>query len=306
MEYMTSVRWTVTPADAEPGASPWAPWYQLMFAASPVAVALADEHGLLLLANDAYCELVGRPRQWLLGRSSREFTHPDDLAGHAAMEHLMGGAAAQLTALRVEKRYVRPDGEIRWAWVSVAWVPGPEGRKWTMAIVQDTTDRREAEDALLAEATTDALTGLRNRRGWLHDTQALLAGWDRAEPVTVAMIDLDHFKAFNDTSGHSAGDALLRRFGTALQTQLRTGDLVGRWGGEEFTVALPGSNRRAAAGVLAELAELVPDGQTFSAGYDLLRPDEDILTCLERVDQHLYRAKNLGRNQYLTAPAPGR
>ena len=173
-----------------------------------------------------------------------------------------------------------------------------------MAIVHDTTDRRGAEDTLLTEATTDALTGLRNRRGWLHDTQTLLAGWDRVEPVTVAMIDLDHFKAFNDTRGHSAGDALLRRFGTALRTQLRTRDLVGRWGGEEFTLALPGSNRRVAAGVLAQLAELVPDGQTFSAGYDLLRPDEDILTCLERVDQHLYRAKNLGRNQCLTAQEP--
>ncbi len=291
-------------ADVEPGASPWESWYKAMFEASPVAFALADEDGLLTLANEAYCRLVGREREWLMGRSSREFTHPDDLAGHAAMGQLMNVAAAHGTRLRVEKRYIRPDGELRWGWVSVAFVSGPQGERWTMAVVYDTTERRGAEDTLMTEATTDALTGLRNRRGWLQGAQALLTAWDRVEPVTVAIIDLDHFKAFNDTRGHGAGDALLSRFGAALRAELRGRDLVSRWGGEEFALALPGRNRRHAAVVLAQLAELVPDGQTFSAGYDLLRADESVLDCLERVDEHLYRAKSLGRNQSVTSPQP--
>jgi diguanylate cyclase (GGDEF)-like protein/PAS domain S-box-containing protein len=291
-------------ADVEPGRSAWESWYQAMFEASPVAFALADEDGLLRLANDAYCKLVGRKWEWLMGRSSREFTHPDDLDSHAATEQLMNAAAARGTQLRVEKRYVRPDGEIRWGWVSVESVSGPRGERWTMAVVYDTTERRGAEDALLTEATTDALTGLRNRRGWLQDAQALLDSWDRVEPVTVAMIDLDHFKVFNDTHGHRAGDALLSGFGTALRAELRGRDLVSRWGGEEFALALPGCDRHDAALVLAHLAELVPDGQTFSAGYDLLRADERVLDCLERVDEHLYRAKNLGRNQALTSTEP--
>lgn len=290
--------------DVEPGASPWESWYRAMFEASPVAFALADEDGLLILVNDGYCTLVGREREWLLGRSSREFTHPDDLAGHAATEQLMDEAAAQGTALRVEKRYVHPDGELRWGWVSVASVSGPRGERWTMAVVYDTTERRGVEDTLLTEATTDALTSLRNRRGWLQGAQALLAAWDRLEPITIVMIDLDHFKMFNDTRGHRAGDALLSRFGTALRAELRGRDLVSRWGGEEFALALPGCDRRHAGVVLAQLAELVPDGQTFSAGYDLLRADESVLDCLERVDGHLYRAKNLGRNQAVTAPVP--
>ena len=275
-----------------------------MFQASPVALALADEDGLLVLANDAYCRLVGRERESLMGRSSREFTHPDDLAEHAAMEELMAAAAAQGTQLRVEKRYVRPNGELRWGWVSVAPIHGPRGQNWTMAVVYDTTERRGVEDALQTEAMTDALTGLRNRRGWLHDAQALMTAWDRVEPITVAMIDLDRFKASNDSHGHNAGDALLRRLGTAMRAQLRARDLASRWGGEEFTLALPGCDRRQAAAVLAKLAELVPNEQTFSAGYDLLRADEDILACLERVDPHLYRAKNLGRNLCLTTPEP--
>lgn len=195
-------------------------------------------------------------------------------------------------------------GSFAGGWVSVAAVSGPHGELWTMAVVYDTTERRGAEDTLLTEATTDALTGLPNRRGWFHGAQELLAAWDRIEPVTVAIIDLDRFKAFNDTHGHGAGDALLSRFGAALRAELRGRDLVSRWGGEEFALALPGRNRRHAAVVLAQLAALVPQEQTFSAGYDLLRADESILDCLERVDEHLYRAKSLGRDRCVTSPEP--
>lgn len=292
-------------ADVGPGTLSWQSWYIAMFEASPVAFALADEDGLLTLANDAYCTLVGRTRGWLIGRSSREFTHPDDLAEHAAMEQLMDTAAVQGTTLRVEKRYVRPDGEVRWGWVSVAPVSGPRGEHWTMAVVHDTTERRGAEDTLMTEATTDLLTGLSNRRGWLQGVQTLLAAWNQAEPVTVVMIDLDHFKAFNDTHGHRAGDALLSQFGASLRAELRGRDLVSRWGGEEFAVALPGRNLVHTAEVLAQLARLVPASQTFSAGYDLLWAGERILDCLERVDGHLYQAKRLGRNQFITSqPGP--
>lgn len=277
------------------------PWHTAMFVASPVAMALADEDGLLTMANDAYCKLVDRTRGWLMGRSSREFTHPDDLAQHAAMGDLADAAIAQGRPLRVEKRYVRPDGEIRWGWVSVAPVSGPHGERWTMAVVHDTTKRRRAESALVNEATTDELTGLANRRGWLRGAQGLLGTWDRTEPVTIAMIDLDHFKAFNDTNGHRAGDALLSEFGAGLRAHLIGRELVSRWGGEEFALALPGHDLPAAAAVLGRLATLVPGGQTFSAGYDLLRTDECIPDCLERIDQYLYRAKRLGRNQSVTA-----
>lgn len=291
-------------ADPDQAVPPWESWYRAMFEASPVAFALADERGLLTLVNDAYCHLVARDREWLIGRSSREFTHPDDLAEHAAMEQLMDAATAQGTRLRVEKRYVRPDGEVRWGWVSVAPVLGPDGEGWTMATVHDTTERRSVEDTLLTEATTDALTGLRNRRGWVQGAQALLAAWDRVEPITLVMIDLDHFKAFNDTRGHAAGDELLAGFGGALRAELRGRDLVARWGGEEFALALPGCDREQAGVVLAQLARLLPLEQTFSAGYDVLGLGEGVLECLERVDGHLYRAKDLGRNQAVTGPDP--
>lgn len=278
----------------------WDGWYRTMFDASPVAIALADEHGLLVLANEGYCAILGRPLDELVGRSSAEFTHADDLAQHAAMEQLMSAAAAQGRTLRVEKRYVQPDGSVHWGWVSVAPVTGPAGEVWTMAVILDTTERRRVETELHVEASTDALTGLLNRRGWWNHLDRLTDRWDQTTPVTVALLDLDRFKDYNDAHGHPTGDVLLQAFSAALMSEARDGDLVARWGGEEFVLALPGCNADDAARVLAQLAELVPDGQTFSAGHTLLRPAETVQQCLVRIDRYLYEAKRAGRNRVFT------
>ena len=115
---------SAAPGDG-PAASLWESWwFAAMLRASPVAFALADENGLLVLANDAYCRLVGRDHGWLMGRSSREFTHPEDLAQHAAMGQLMHEAEQKGTELRVEKRYIWPDGEIRWGGYQLSRCPG--------------------------------------------------------------------------------------------------------------------------------------------------------------------------------------
>jgi diguanylate cyclase (GGDEF)-like protein/PAS domain S-box-containing protein len=274
-----------------------------MFLASSVAMALADERGLLVVVNDAYCTLVGRGNSWLLGRSSAEFTHPEDLAQHAEMEQLMVAAAGRGERLRVEKRYVRPDGDIRWGWVSVAHVPGPgAGVVWTMAVVHDTTDRRRHEQDLTTAALTDPLTGVWNRRGWWHHVAGLLTEGAAARPVTLVVLDFDRFKAFNDTHGHPAGDDVLRGFCAAAQASLRTGDVLARWGGEEFVLALPHCDRGPAEAILHDLARLMPAGQTFSAGFDTLRAGEDIEVCLARADDLLFHAKRSGRNRTATEP----
>jgi PAS domain S-box-containing protein len=111
-------------------------WYREMFEASTVGMALADEHGLLLLANEAYAAIVGCPRDLLWGRSSRDFTHPDDLDQHAAMEQMMDDAEARGESVHVEKRYLHPDGTVRspartaddgpWRWSTTS----PTGGGW--------------------------------------------------------------------------------------------------------------------------------------------------------------------------------
>jgi len=164
-------------------------WLWEVFESSPVAFNIQDEDGVLVMVNAAYCTLTGRPRADLLGRSPRVFTHPEDILKNILMlEHL---AAAEVgdPPLRLEKRYVHPDGTVRWGWVSLSRAVGPEGQRWTMAVVHDTTDRRGAEEALHDAAHTDALTGLVNRRGWRAGLRRLLAAAEPPAPLTLVMLD---------------------------------------------------------------------------------------------------------------------
>ncbi|MCZ4079941.1 sensor domain-containing diguanylate cyclase [Rhodococcus sp. H36-A4] len=269
-------------------------WYRALFDASTVAIALADEQGLLMAANDAYCAMVQRTWGEIAGRSSREFTHPDDLAQHAAMAQLMAGAREQGQVLRLEKRYVRPDGTLRWAWVSAVAVTSPDGRTWTASVIHDTTERRIAEDMLHAAATTDPLTGLLNRRGWREGLHRLRYPPHCADSLILAMIDLDRFKAYNDTHGHPAGDQLLTTFSAAARGILGPQTLFARWGGEEFALALPGIDVMQARRILTDIAAVVPDGQQFSAGFTALQQRETLFDCFDRADVLLYRAKRDG------------
>ncbi|WP_143546779.1 sensor domain-containing diguanylate cyclase [Rhodococcus sp. 06-235-1A] len=266
-------------------------WYREMFEASTVGLALADENGLLVLANDAYAAIVGCPRHLLAGRSSREFTHPDDLAQHAAMEQIMDEAKACGESVHVEKRYLHADGSVRWGWISASEVPGPGGARWTMAVVHDTTDRRRVEDDLRVAAQTDALTGLLNRRGWRDRLHALTTQPEIDATLALAMIDFDRFKSYNDEHGHGRGDRLLVRFSVAAADLLGARASIARWGGEEFALAMPGVGSTTMAAVLTELATVVPDKQTFSAGYATLRAGETVDDCFDRADMLLYRAK---------------
>ncbi|MCP2175379.1 PAS domain S-box-containing protein/diguanylate cyclase (GGDEF) domain-containing protein [Williamsia maris] len=273
-------------------------WFRVMFDASTVPIGLADEDGLLRAANAAYCAMVGRSWPQIAGRSSREFTHPDDLDQHAAVEGLMAQARARGDDLRIEKRYVHPDGTVRWGWVSVSAVSGPGGRAWTMAVIHDTTERRLAEDRLLAAAVTDPLTGLLNRRGWLERLTELDAPSSRTDsPLVLAILDLDQFKAYNDSHGHPAGDQLLVEFATAASEVAGTGALFSRWGGEEFALALAGPRASQAHTVLRAMGAVVPDSQTFSAGFAALRATETVIGCFDRADARLYRAKRDGPGQ---------
>lgn len=277
---------TVDPFDAG--------WFRAMFDASSVPIALADEDGLLTAANDAYCAMVGRSWPQIARKSSREFTHPDDIPAHHAMAVKLAAAADRDEAHREEKRYVHPDGSVRWGWVSATPVTGPDGRTWTMAVIHDTTERRRAEENLLAAAWTDPLTGLLNRRGWENRLARFAEAPVRVGTISLAVIDLDRFKSYNDTHGHNAGDRLLVEFAHGAVATVEPPGVVARWGGEEFAVALPHADATRAAELLMRLAAVVPDGQTFCAGHTTLRPDESPSDCFARADALLYRAKRAG------------
>jgi diguanylate cyclase (GGDEF)-like protein len=153
-------------------------------------------------------------------------------------------------------------------------------------------------------ARVDGLTGVVNRRVW---DEELARGLERArrsgKACSVGLIDLDHFKRFNDTHGHQRGDALLRTTAQAFAARLRNDDLIARYGGEEFAVLLHGCELENAMGLFERLQGMLPAGQTFSAGLTASEGREDAQVVVGRADAALYRAKDLGRNRTVAAPA---
>jgi diguanylate cyclase (GGDEF)-like protein len=117
------------------------------------------------------------------------------------------------------------------------------------------------------QARTDPLTGLANRRGWDEQLDRELAQARRSgRPVTVALLDLDDFKGFNDAHGHQAGDRLLVAAAAAWQGQLRDGDVLCRWGGDEFAALLPDCSEDAARAIIARVTPTTPTPQSCGAG----------------------------------------
>ncbi|MDI6100128.1 GGDEF domain-containing protein [Actinoplanes sp. NEAU-A12] len=164
----------------------------------------------------------------------------------------------------------------------------------------------QAQSAQLADqaralnelAYRDPLTGVANRRAWTAVAEAVLSRSERdGSPVSVVILDLDHFKRYNDTRGHQAGDLLLKEAGAAWSGGVRAGDHLARYGGEEFVVLMPGTATAEAVALADRLRALTPGGCTFSAGVAQCAPGESIDATLERADQALYRAKENGRDR---------
>lgn len=183
-----------------------------------------------------------------------------------------------------------------------------------IATYTDITDRKTMEDELRRLATTDPLTGVNNRRRYTEMSERELTRCIRYKhPLCVLMLDADHFKAINDTYGHEAGDRVLIAFADACTNELRDVDVLGRFGGEEFTITLPETSIEIAMDVaerlrqlLSEVVVTLDDGNdvTFSVSIgisELLGSDETLSDILNRADSALYKAKEGGRNQVVSA-----
>ncbi|MDD9970227.1 MAG: GGDEF domain-containing protein [Myxococcales bacterium] len=179
------------------------------------------------------------------------------------------------------------------------------------AVVENTMLREQFEKAALY----DALTSIHNRR-WLDETLPRLLSRHRHanRPLSVGLIDVDHFKRFNDDHGHEAGDEVLKAVAKTLQDKLRPTDLVARYGGEEFVLILPDTDLPGAHCAAERLRKAVetttvttPSGDalpsvTISMGLSRMEAEHDPAQLLKACDQALYRAKDNGRNRIECAP----
>lgn len=185
---------------------------------------------------------------------------------------------------------------------------------WVLNILIDITAVKETEllmekarDEAIMIAQTDSLTQLLNRGGIMKRLDAAIHhAQNTHEPLSIAIIDLDHFKSINDRFGHTMGDRVLKHFADCCREVLRVGDIIGRVGGEEFLLIMPKTDETAATGALDRLRNHVynmskqdPLGTeyTFSAGVIAWKDQGNLDELYQQADQILYHAKHLGRNR---------
>lgn len=263
----------------------------------------ANTDGYFVELNEAWTANLGYGLDELRATPFLERVHPDD------RERTEAEAAALFEGgetLSFENRYLAKDGTWHWLrWSSQ--LAADESMIYGRATDVTELKRIEAErEELLGKvqdmATHDSLTGLPNRRALEEMLPRQLAGARRSgSPLCVAIIDIDHFKVYNDTHGHLAGDEMLRACARAWDSALRGEDTIVRFGGEEFLVVLPHTHPEQACEVAERLLERTPMGQTCSAGLATWDFVESVDDLLGRADKALYMAKAGGRDQIAQA-----
>jgi diguanylate cyclase (GGDEF)-like protein/PAS domain S-box-containing protein len=264
----------------------------------------ANMDGYFVELNGAWSRHLGYSLEELRSAPFLEFVHPDD------RERTQAEAAGLFNGvenLQFENRYRAKDGSWHWLrWSSQ--LAADESLLYARATDVTGLKRIESErEQLLGKvqelALQDSLTGLPNRRALEEQLPREMARARRFRvPLCVAILDIDHFKLYNDTHGHLAGDEVLREAAAAWDGTLRGEDTIVRFGGEEFLILLPETGLEQAVEIVQRVREATPRGQTCSAGLALWDYVESIDDLLCRADKALYLAKAGGRDQLAEAP----
>jgi diguanylate cyclase (GGDEF)-like protein/PAS domain S-box-containing protein len=231
--------------------------FRQAFENSPIGMAMATLEGHYVHVNRQFAEIVGYSREALGQMSFEDLTHPDDLGRD--LEAVRALLAGDRSDYAVEKRYIHADGSVVWVNFAVTLVRDAEGEpSHLLTQLQDITKRRAYESELRHLADHDPLTGLLNRRALGRDLHDHVSRVRRYGPDgALLMLDLDEFKAVNDSLGHAAGDAVIVRVARGLQGCLRESDVLARLGGDEFAVLLPQATPASTRMVARKLCDAV-------------------------------------------------
>jgi diguanylate cyclase (GGDEF)-like protein/PAS domain S-box-containing protein len=283
--------------------------FEATFAGALTGMLLMDLDGRIIDSNPAIQKLLGHSHAELEGRRTSEFVHPEDAreARAAYLRMIADGGSS----LRMQHRFVDVGGESVWVDVSSSLVSDSDGNKsFAITMIQDVTQRRKAEAALLSQAALnehqalhDALTGLANRTLFRSRINHTVKARRRSDADAAVMVmDLDGFKEINDSLGHAAGDDLLVELGRRLKAALRTSETVARLGGDEFGILLPHvSGPDDVVRTVERIQEAIENPMTLQ-GLSLsleasigiaLHPDDgkDVETLLRCADGAMYHAK---------------
>jgi diguanylate cyclase (GGDEF)-like protein/PAS domain S-box-containing protein len=298
----------LTVSGTRPALGPHPSQWRALFAASPVAMVVLDRLERVRQVNDAYCQLMGVPREQVLALEQGPL-----LAAAFAAAQAQAGAGARDAAPTAEHRLARPDGEHRWVRLRESSLE-LDGEWQRLITVEDVTAARETEYRLRREALHDQLTGLPNRRLLVDRLdRALTRGRRSQSGVAVFFIDVDDLKRVNDTYGHAGGDLMIVTVGRALRAALRDADTLARVGGDEFIAIcedLENGYSLDEVGdrlIHAVTTPLVLDGDevsiSLSVGVATPAGDgEDAERLLQRADAAMYRAKAAGGGRLSASP----
>jgi len=269
-------------------------------------VAVLDTEGRRIYNSPSYGPLF-RDEDIRQGSNSFLEIHPED---RERIKEVFHRTVATGVGECAEFRFALKDGKTRYMQSDGRAIRGADGAVSKVVVVsRDITELKRRETELLEMAATDILTGLPNRRHFVAQLEQESARIlrDKGRCASVLMLDADHFKMINDTFGHAAGDDVLRHLATLMQNKLRKVDTVGRIGGEEFALILPGAALPAAEAFAERLRQYVaatpvPQADrtiplTVSIGVAGMSADDaNADEVLTRADRALYRAKGGGRN----------
>jgi diguanylate cyclase (GGDEF)-like protein/PAS domain S-box-containing protein len=284
--------------------------FRTAFDQAPIGMGLIALDGLYLRVNAALCQITGYSAEELLGTSVDTVTHPDDVVAAAGGRADL--VAGRITTFRTEKRYLHKAGHHVWLAVHATLVRDADGNpSHILGQIQDVTDRRRFEDRLQHLADHDPLTGLLNRRRFEQELERHVTHTARYGPEgALLVLDLDDFKAVNDTLGHHAGDELIVAVAGLLTQQLRDSDVIARLGGDEFAILLPTGTAAEAEAVAAKLVRAVRDEVTVLGASRARRittsvgvaafADGDTTgdAVLVSADLAMYEAKEAGRDRH--------
>jgi diguanylate cyclase (GGDEF)-like protein/PAS domain S-box-containing protein len=281
--------------------------YRMLFERNLSGVYIANVDGRVISCNDSTARMLGYTSAEELIETGGSIQYFDPAERQHVMDHLLEKGAA----VNHEARLLRRDGDVIWVLETLtASTSDHDENPVIEGIVLDITDRKRTEREVEYQAYHDALTGLPNRMLFLDRlTVAVAHARRRHQTLAVMFLDLDDLKVVNDTLGHSAGDQLLQMVAERLGSCLRQEDTLGRIGGDEFTLLLPGVNSpedvaAVADKVVAQIQQPFVLGEdevrvTTSIGIAMYPTDgEDPETLLENADGTMYRVKERGGASY--------